>query len=211
MEVTKLDVLRNQEAHTFIEPVKKINEGHHVSRFLVSKAYRDIMVFVLQLNRAMYPCVTQDERDSNRIIQSWDIGSPIVVLSDTVRQLKGLIGKLDSIVDEVPPDPGPRRFGNVSFRKWYETVEARLPDLLNDHLPPTALSIGKGEGSELSAKAELRSYMLGALGSSSRLDYGTGHELSFLAFLGCVWKLGGFGTCSSGNEERGIVLGIVEP
>ncbi|KAL9024453.1 MAG: hypothetical protein Q9180_007896, partial [Flavoplaca navasiana] len=211
MEVTKLDVLRNQEAHNFIEPVKKINEGHHVSRFLVSKAYRDIMIFVLQLNRAMYPCVRQDERNSNQIIQSWDIGSPIVVLSDTVRQLKGLIDELNSIIDEVPPDPGPRRFGNVSFRKWYETVEARLPDLLNDHLPQTALSTGKGEGSELSAKSELRSYMLGALGSPSRLDYGTGHELSFLAFLGCIWKLGGFDTCSSGNEERGIVLGIVEP
>ncbi|KAL8892452.1 MAG: hypothetical protein Q9215_000593 [Flavoplaca cf. flavocitrina] len=171
MEVTKLDILRNQEAHNFIEPVKKINEGHHVSRFLVSQAYRDIMVFVLQLNRAMYPCVRRDENNSNQIIQSWDIGSPIVVLSDTVRQLKGLIDELNSITDEVPPDPGPRRFGNVSFRKWYETVEARLPGLLNDHLPQTALSTGKGEGSELSAKAELRSYMLGALGSPSRLDY----------------------------------------
>ncbi|CAO1597171.1 MAG: hypothetical protein LQ349_000141 [Xanthoria aureola] len=208
MEVTKLDIL-NPETRTFIQPVKRINEGHHVSRFLMSKAYRDIMVFVLQLNRAMYPCLSQDASSSKQVIQAWELGASDVSLSDTVRQIRGLIGQLNSIIDEVPPDLGPRRFGNVSFRKWYELVEARLPDLLNDHLPPSILSAGSG--SEVNAKAELLSYLLGGFGSSQRLDYGTGHELSFVAFLGCVWKLGGFENSASGNEERGIVLGVIEP
>ncbi|KAL9603818.1 MAG: hypothetical protein Q9219_000927 [cf. Caloplaca sp. 3 TL-2023] len=65
--------------------------------------------------------------------------------------------------------------------------------------------------SNVRAEAELGPYFLGAFGSAQRLDYGTGHELSFLAFLGCIWKLGGFESSSSGNEERGIVLGIIEP
>lgn len=208
MEVTKLDIL-HQEAHTFIQPVKRINEGHHVSRFLMSRAYHDIMVFVLQLNRSMYPCVTRDSKTSKQVIQPWELTSPHISLSNTVLQLKGLIGALNSIIDEVPPDPGPRRFGNVSFRKWYGVVEARLPDLLNDHLPPKVLC--SGDGIEVSVKAELMSYLLGGFGSSQRLDYGTGHELSFLAFLGCVWKMGRFDSFSSGNEERGIVLGIIEP
>ncbi len=175
----------------------------------MSKAYHDIMVFVMQLKRAMYPCDTENRKDSKHEIQSWELDSPDVLLSDPVRQLKGLMDELNSIIDEVPPDPGPRRFGNVSFRKWYETVEARLPNLLNNHLPPTVLSLGNG--SQVSVKAELQSYLLGAFGSSQRLDYGTGHELSFLAFLGCVWKIRGFDPSSSGNEERGIVLGIIEP
>ncbi|KAL8908572.1 MAG: hypothetical protein Q9171_005407 [Xanthocarpia ochracea] len=157
----------------------------------------------------MYPCHTENAKNSKHEIQSWELSSPNVSLSDPVRQLKGLVDELNSIIDEVPPDPGPRRFGNVSFRKWYETVEARLPNLLDNHLPPTVLS--PGNGSQVSVKAELQSYLLGAFGSSQRLDYGTGHELSFLAFLGCVWKMGGFDTSSSGNEERGIVLGIIEP
>ncbi|KAL8655541.1 MAG: hypothetical protein Q9226_003001 [Calogaya cf. arnoldii] len=157
----------------------------------------------------MFPCRTQDANDSKQLLQSWQLDSPDVTLSDTVRQLRGLIRELNSIIDEVPPDPGPRRFGNVSFRKWYEAVEARLPDLLNLHLPPKVLS--SGNGSEVTAKAELLSYLLGGFGSSQRLDYGTGHELSFLAFLGCIWKLGGFDTSSLGKEERGIVLGIIEP
>jgi len=67
-------------------------------------------------------------------------------------------------------------------------------------MPPTALD-------------ELRHYLVGAFGSAQRLDYGTGHELSFLAFLGCLWKLGGFadGGADDGEVERSIVLGVVEP
>ena len=60
---------------------------------------------------------------------------------------------------------------------------------------------------------ELESYLIGSFGSAERLDYGTGHELSFLAFLGCIWKLGGFQR-QDGEvrlEERNIVLGIIEP
>ncbi|KAL8782988.1 MAG: hypothetical protein Q9213_004945 [Squamulea squamosa] len=209
MEVTKLSVLSDQEAHTFITPVKRINENHHVSRFLTSKAYYDIMAFVLQLNTAMYPCRTQIADGTQYILQSWELGSPNVPLSDAVRQVRGLVDELCSIIDEVPPDPGPRRFGNVSFRRWYEVVEARLPKLLDHHLPKEVMS--PSNSSQVSIKVELQSYLLGALGSPQRLDYGTGHELSFLAFLGCVWKAGGFDSSSSGNEERGIVLGIIEP
>lgn len=35
-------------------------------------------------------------------------------------------------------------------------------------------------------------YLLGSFGSPQRLDYGTGHELSFAAFLCGIWVLGGF-------------------
>jgi serine/threonine-protein phosphatase 2A activator len=51
---------------------------------------------------------------------------------------------------------------------------------------------------------------LGSFGSPQRLDYGTGHELSFLAFLGCLWKLNFFPRSEQGVEERGIVLGVFE-
>jgi hypothetical protein len=37
--------------------------------------------------------------------------------------------------------------------------------------------------------------------------YGTGHELSFLAFLGGIWKLNGFPKTDPGVEERAIVVG----
>ena len=53
---------------------------------------------------------------------------------------------------------------------------------------------------------------MGSFGSCQRLDYGTGHELSFIAFLGCLWKLGFFNDGPPGEEtERQIVLHVLEP
>ena len=204
-----LERLDGNLPHNFIVPVKKIDSGHDVSTFLVSKAYRDILHFLFQLNRAMFPIMTKEDGSNQTFIQSFEIGSPIVQLSDTVIRLRKLLFTLNNIVDEVPLDTGPRRFGNPSFRKWYELVESRATELLNEYLPLQVCSFN--HGSDLDALTELRGYLLGSFGSPQRLDYGTGHELSFLVFIACIWKLGGFPTTTSGQEERGIVLGVIEP
>lgn len=208
MDNAKLEVLDHSVSQTFFVPIKKINEGHHVSRFLVSKAYRDIMAFVLQLNRAMFPCIIKDDVGNETKTHVWKLEPSDVIFSDTVVQLRELLQNLNNIIDEVPPDPGPRRFGNVNFKKWYELVEARIAMLLECYLPPKTISFNSQ--SNVKAEDELQSYLLGSFGSPQRLDYGTGHELSFLAFLGCIWKLGGFDQSASGNEERGIVLGVFQ-
>ena len=99
-------------------------------------------------------------------------------------------------MNDAPPDTGPRRFGNVAFRKWYHLVEGKIGQLLGECL-----------GSELKpAFEELEAYLLGSFGSPQRLDYGTGHELSFIAFLGCLWKLNFFTVTEVGVEERSIDL-----
>ena len=206
----KLNVLNVAQPYTFITPVKNINEGHDVSDFLMSKAYSDIMTLVSQLNRAMFPSsISPSPNTPLKNLQHWDLDSPNISFSETVTRLRNLLDDLHEILDEVPPDPGPRRFGNASFKKWSELVEDRASDLLGKHLPAHVLSFNAM--SEVSAKNELEVYFLGSFGSPQRLDYGTGHELSFIAFLGCIWKLGGFNTCTSGDEERGIVLGVFEP
>ncbi|KAL8664882.1 MAG: hypothetical protein Q9202_002744 [Teloschistes flavicans] len=157
----------------------------------------------------MFPCRISDPATKEETARVWNIDAPELILSDTVRHIRALLVELNAIIDDVPPDPGPRRFGNVSFRRWYDTVEAQLPTLLSRYLPERVLSFPTS--SDVAPQTELLSYLLGAFGSSQRLDYGTGHELSFLAFLGCIWKLGGFSDDSAEEEERGIVLGIIEP
>jgi serine/threonine-protein phosphatase 2A activator len=52
---------------------------------------------------------------------------------------------------------------------------------------------------------------MGSFGSAQRLDYGTGHELSFVAFVACLWKLGFFNDAKQGDMEREIVLNVIEP
>lgn len=81
------------------------------------------------------------------------------------------------------------RFGNPAFRDWMQKlVKAILPkwqesikslvdrNFLSDYVDSFMI-------------AELSSYFENSFGSSIRIDYGTGHELSFLAFLCCCEKL----------------------
>lgn len=208
--IPRLETLDENELLTFIVPVKKINEGHDVSAFLMSRAYSDIMIFILQLNYAMFPSYQPHSKAGLENIQIWELDKSAIIFSDTVNRLRTLLADIENIIDEIPPDPGPRRFGNISFRKWAESVERRSKALLERHLPAGTLRVRNS--SEIGPHDELASYLLGSFGSSQRLDYGTGHELSFLAFLGSIWKLGGFGGSKNpGDEERGIVVGVIEP
>src|SRR5579871_6555918 len=198
-----MEILNPDESSQFIPPSKQINDGVDMPFWLSSKAYTDIMKFLLQLNISMFP-----KKKGEDTIESWPLGAQNVQYSPTVIDLRALIKNLEKILEDVPPDPGPRRFGNISFRRWYEIVENRVDDLLTEHLPKSILNFN--HSTEVTALDELRSYFLGSFGSPQRLDYGTGHELSFLAFIGCIWKLGGFQVNDPGVEERGIVLGVIE-
>jgi serine/threonine-protein phosphatase 2A activator len=209
--LNSLPLLDRSRSHKFIKPAKKINEGQDVPRFLVSRAYVDIGIFVMQLNFSM--CPRKVEIDGVQEIKTWELESPDIIFSNAVQMIQNMLERIDSITDEVPPDTGPRRFGNVSFRKWHSILESRVPDLLQDCL---VASVFDNESSgETTARDELTAYLLGGFGSAQRLDYGTGHELSFLAFLGCIWKLGGFQSEIAGQSSkdisRSIVLGIIEP
>jgi serine/threonine-protein phosphatase 2A activator len=195
--------------HDFIKPAKKINEGQDVQRFLASRAYFDIGKFVMQLNISM--CPRQLTVSGTKEIKTWELESLDIFSPGAVTQIQDLLTKINEITDEVPPDTGPRRFGNISFRKWYKLLESRVSDLLEEFLPEDILHIGSGGG--VIAKDELTAYLLGGFGSAQRLDYGTGHELSFLAFLGCLWKLHAFEVANQTISEisRSIVLSIIEP
>lgn len=208
-----LAILDPSIPHTFAIPSKCINEGEDVQTWLTTFAYTEIMTFLLQLNASMFPLKLADSPK----IRSWELESENAVTSPAVLSLRLMVTKLEAMIDEAPPDPGPRRFGNMSFRKWYQIVEKRVDELLELHVPERVLKFGeeerKGVEYAVTPREELKKYLLGSFGSAQRLDYGTGHELSFLAFLGCIWKLGGFDVKSDpwGTEERGIVLGVIEP
>lgn len=194
---TQLSVLDPGKPHVFIEPAKRINEGQDVSRFLVSSAYRDITLFLVQLNRAMFP-----RKDGLEAVAH-------MPESSAISKLQGLLKAIDKVVDDVPLDPGTHRFGNTAFRKWYQVLEERSLQLLKDHLPETVIDFPHENG--IASIQELKAYLLGSFGSAQRLDYGTGHELSFLAFVASIWKLGGFAPSNEGSEERSIVLNVIEP
>ncbi|OBT66972.1 hypothetical protein VE03_04232 [Pseudogymnoascus sp. 23342-1-I1] len=210
-KLPRLSVMDLSKPHTFIKPVKRINEGHDVPHFLTSRAYSDIGTFVMQLDTAM--CPRKVEVDGKTQVKAWELGSSDIAVSGLVEQIQQMLKTIEAIIDEAPPDTGPRRFGNISFRRWHEILASRVPSILRQHVPAEILDAGSP--GEATAEDELASYLLGGFGSSQRLDFGTGHELSFLAFLGALWKLGGFTAgdeiSDDGRLERSIVVGVIEP
>ncbi|KAK2013331.1 Phosphotyrosyl phosphatase activator [Colletotrichum eremochloae] len=203
---------------SFQTPTKRINTGPDLSTFLTTTAYRDILLFLLQLNRSL--CPRRSPGGGPATTYPLTSVPPTDRLPPSIAALQNLLAAAESLIDLAPPDPGPRRFGNVSFRKWHELLAERAPALLAEHLPNSVLSFPTAPGSD-PPSSELLAYLLGAFGSSQRLDYGTGHELSFLAFLGSLYKLSFFAddvpTSPAGGEpdtaalDRTIVLGVIEP
>ena len=185
----------------FAPPSKIINDAKDVDFFLTSRAYSDIVTFLLQLNASCFPRKSADEP------QVWELGGNTPPATPTTTQLSKLLSALASFIDEAPPDTGPRRFGNIAFRKWYGLAEANIQRIWQETLPALR------HGANLGADKELVAYLLGGFGSAQRLDYGTGHELSFLAFLAGLWKLGAIEpTCDeTGTQERALVFHVIEP
>ncbi|KYK61044.1 hypothetical protein DCS_02184 [Drechmeria coniospora] len=200
-----LKVIDQNTPLTFTKPSKRINEGHDVARFLTSLAYRDIGIFVLQLNRALCPRQQPGASSAPARVFPLTPGSPSS--SSPILALQALLSEISELVELAPPDPGPRRFGNVSFRTWHALVEDRIDGLLSGGLLGKTLDLAAG-----AAREEVGSYLIDAFGSAQRLDYGTGHELSFLAFLGCLWKLAFFqGENDDEDMAREIVLNVIQP
>ncbi|PTB45908.1 hypothetical protein M441DRAFT_130967 [Trichoderma asperellum CBS 433.97] len=185
----------------FQAPIKRIHQTEDVHRFLASEAYRDIGLFILQLNHAICP-----RQLAGSSLSVYPLGSK-ATSTGSIQSLQTLLSCIRTLIGKAPPDPGSHRFGNVSFRTWFRLLNAELDNLLDDGLLAETLRVGNGH-----AKDEVASYLLGSFGSPQRLDYGTGHELNFVAFLGCLWKLGHFkdGT-QGGHIEREIVLLVIEP
>ena len=183
----QLSKLSGDTDHVFAIPGKKIHEGPDVTHFLTSQAYGNIMSFLLQLNVSSFP---QKRQISGRTeVQSWPADLNATPAPTATRNFTTLLHTIEAFIDDIPLDNGPRRFGNISFRTWYDRVIEQAPALLQRHLPPFTVKT-KSSGSEI--HEELLPYLLGSFGSAQRLDYGSGHELSFFAFLACIWKLGGF-------------------
>jgi len=192
-----LDQLDPTLPHTFITPAKKINDSDDLNFFHASTAYRDLTIWLLQLDRSMFPTKSGDGE-----IHLCSLNSP-PAYSQTIEGLRAILASLSRLIDRAPPHTGPRRFGNVAFRDWYRLAQEESDSMLRGNL---AAILSKYTAYEASLLAELKGYFLGSFGSAQRLDYGTGHELSFLAFLGCLWKLGGFQV----GEERAIVMGVIQ-
>lgn len=149
----------------FTEPQKRISSAADVEAFKTSQTYASIIALLDKYSSTVQEHLLPANEDS---------------LAASSKALLQTLRKLSSLVDETPPVEGPRRFGNVAVRDWHDKMEAQTDSLLTEVFPTI----------QKESIIELSHYLHGSMGSKQRLDYGTGHELSFMAFVGGLQKLG---------------------
>ncbi|KAI8364006.1 hypothetical protein EDC96DRAFT_444516 [Choanephora cucurbitarum] len=139
------------------EPIACIQTQSDIDRFVQTKAFERIMTFVALLN------------DS---VMGSKVSDPCFISTQT-QSILDLLTTLDSWVDAIPPLDQPQRFGNKAFRQFILQLQ-QSSDRLQREALPESMHV---------ALPELTEYLVHGFGNETRIDYGSGHELSFVAWL----------------------------
>ncbi|KAF5949939.1 hypothetical protein HYC85_011932 [Camellia sinensis] len=101
-------------------------------------------------------------------------------LSPTISSIVSILQTLILFVDDIPPLAQSSRYGNYSYRTWHSRMTENAESFMLGFLPQDLQS----------ATIEIVPYFTDSFGNSSRIDYGTGHETNFAAWLYCLALLG---------------------
>jgi hypothetical protein len=80
------------------------------------------------------------------------------------------------------------RYGNKAFRLWHERLVQQGVRLCRSVLPDE----------KAGADIELEAYLLDSFGNATRIDYGTGHETTFMMLV-CEFPLAHVWPCRMGT------------
>ncbi|XP_011694029.1 PREDICTED: serine/threonine-protein phosphatase 2A activator [Wasmannia auropunctata] len=152
--------------HEFVVPKKCVKTPDDLTLWHRSEAYYEYLGFILMLNSA---------------VQEKALDAPCSP-SPAIDKAVQMLNKFDEWITEIPPTEQPQRFGNKSFRIWHERLQQNAAEELKQVLPEDLYR----------AIPEVVQYLYESFGNPTRIDYGTGHEMAFLMFLCCVFKIGAF-------------------
>lgn len=164
--------------YNFIEPDKQIKDHSEMKKWEISETYYDLLGFVNSI------CMCIQGKTLSHKCQ----------MSACTQKLVEMLEKLEKLAIETPPIDQPQRFGNAAFKSWYQKMKDHLADYLKEVLPQNLHDAVK----------ELVPYLLDSFGNSTRIDYGTGHELSFILFLMILFKIGAL----SKSDELAVAIKV---
>ncbi|CAE6396873.1 unnamed protein product [Rhizoctonia solani] len=150
-----------------VPPRPMIQTDHDIHSWQRSDSYLHLLLYIRRLGESV---VGAELRAADQKIET----------EEAIGQILVLLEELESWIDDIPPQASPQRYGNLAFRDWGKRLEERCEALLGPLFP---------EGSR-KVVPHLKPYLMTSFGSFVRIDYGTGHELSFVVFLLCLHKLG---------------------
>lgn len=180
-----------------------------MNEFINSSAKRELLRFVGACGKS---CSKEGAE--------YDPSAPLDGLPPALASLHGSLRSMETWLVDLPPQSAQARFGNPIFRKWHSRLVARsqaiVECILQCHKDYSAnkeyskdilqacsekgykaASIESQQASTDPNVLELRAYLHDAFGHPVRLDFGTGHESSFMVFLYALLKLGCFGNPST--------------
>ncbi|KAL8786909.1 MAG: hypothetical protein Q9213_002540 [Squamulea squamosa] len=149
----------------FHEPTRCILSSHDHELFQVSPTYNLIISFVFSLSEA-----AADKKIS--LVHSNNV-------PDVIGSLLSILSGVDKTIRQcLPADQGGSRFGNPSFRDFFDTIALQSS--------PWHSLLGVPSSSAI---AEVSTYLHNSFGNRARIDYGSGHELNFIMWLLCLNRL----------------------
>ncbi|XP_030751336.1 serine/threonine-protein phosphatase 2A activator-like [Sitophilus oryzae] len=158
-------VITVNEHHVFTTPVKLVKTVDDMQKWDKSEAYFEYLGFIYAINDA---------------IQGKSNSQGSIAASTNVERIVALLDTLEKWIDEIPPIQQPQRFGNAAFKMWYNKLKEEAIELLQKVLPVNIYR----------AIPEIMVYLEEGFGNAIRIDYGTGHEISFVMFLCSLYKIG---------------------
>lgn len=151
-----------------------------MSIWVASDTYSEILTFI----SALQDSVTGLSNDAE---------VPVLKVTETLLEM------LDRVLEIISENPIQHekeisRFGKVEFRDFYDQVAKESQLLIEDLLTPDLKHYAH----------EISTYFNESWGNRQRIDYGSGHELNFLCFLLCLYKL----HLVSENDHKALVLKV---
>ncbi|KAG8834040.1 Serine/threonine-protein phosphatase 2A activator 1 [Serendipita sp. 399] len=173
-------------------PTKRIQVDRDVDAWKKTTGYKDYCLWVVRLNASVVgldiPTIAATEK------------------SEAVLKIVQFLDELKGWVDEIPPYGDRQRFGNLAFRDWGKRLQQashgssfrilRASQMLHDLLPQKFHP----------AIPLILPYLLASFGDFTRLDYGSGHELSFALFMLALSLIRFFEPVP--EEERHLVVTV---
>lgn len=151
----------NSQQYNFKVPTKDVKSQSDIQKWQNSETYHELINFI----QAICKCITGKSNSSQCFVSS------------NIEKLLKLLDHLEKLVESTPPINQPQRFGNAAFRSWHQKMTESFDAEIEDLIPKEAI-------------IELKPYFVDSFGNSTRIDYGTGHELSFILFIMSLFKIG---------------------
>ena len=182
-------------------PRRCIFDDTDMKSFMESSTKTELLNFVEAMGKACASTTTETSEEH----YSYDPKQPLVNLPPAMACLHGALQEMVRWVDDFPPQDGSGkgaisiRFGNPAFRTWHKHLTERSDAIITTILhcrddddgltPELACQRGRDAASGVlqpngdSSVRQVSQYLHDSFGHHIRLDYGTGHESSFLVFL----------------------------